>query len=215
VNSVTEGGDSSRDLAEAAARGDSKAIERLLDRHLPDLRAFVRLRAGRLVREHESASDIVQSVCREVLQNMERFQHPSEAAFKQWLFKTALRKLSNRRDFYLAEKRDVLREVRIAPGGEDATRAIADSQLLDAYRNFTSPSHAAIVRDEIARVEAAFDQLTEDERNVVLLAHVVGLSRAEIGKELGKPEGAVRVFLHRTLAKVANLIANSADDQPT
>ena len=34
-------------LAEAAARGEAGAVEALLDRHLPELRAFVRLRAGR------------------------------------------------------------------------------------------------------------------------------------------------------------------------
>jgi len=72
-------------MAEAAAAGDAYAVERLLDLHLPALPAFVRLRAGHEVRKHESSSDIVPSVCCEVLQNIERFKHPSPAAFKQWL----------------------------------------------------------------------------------------------------------------------------------
>ena len=96
-------------LAEAAA-GDAKAVERLLELHLPVLRAFIRLRAGHEVRKHESSSDLVQSVCREVLQNIERFKHPSPAAFKQWLYTTALRKISNRADYWRAEKREAARE---------------------------------------------------------------------------------------------------------
>ena len=61
---------------------------------------------GQVLFYRESASDIVQSVCREVLQNMERFRHPSEAAFKRWLFKTAVRKIAHRREYYGAAKRD-------------------------------------------------------------------------------------------------------------
>ncbi|MEM9383184.1 MAG: sigma-70 family RNA polymerase sigma factor [Planctomycetota bacterium] len=199
-------------LADAAAAGDAEAVEALLDRHLGDLRAFVRLRAGALIRARESNSDIVQSVCREVLQNMERFQHPSEAAFKQWLFRTALRKLSNRRDFYLAERRDVLRETPIARGGDGSEGGVAESRLFDAYRSFTSPSHRAVVREEIEKVEAAFDQLGEQEREIVTLAHIVGLSRAEIAEQVGKSEGAVRVTLHRALAKIADLVASADED---
>ena len=72
-------------LKEAACAGDRAALDALMVRYLPQLRAFVRLRAGPLVRVHESSSDLVQSVCREVIQNAERFRHPSESAFKQWL----------------------------------------------------------------------------------------------------------------------------------
>lgn len=203
-----------RGLAEAAAAGDKAALDALLDRHLPELRAFVRLRTGKLIRDRESSSDIVQSVCREVLQNMGRFRHPSEAAFKQWLFKTALRKLTNRRDFYLAEKRDVLRDVPLVrPGKDEEPDSTAESRLFDVYRAFTPPGHRAMIRDEIARVEAVFDELSEQEREVITLAHLVGLSRAEIAREVGKSEGAVRVLLHRALAKVVDLLAD-ADEGP-
>ena len=200
-----------RALAEAAAAGDASAVEALLERYLPRLRAFVRLRTGPLLRARESSSDIVQSVCREVLENIGRFQHPSDNAFRQWLFKTALRKIGHRRDFYLAEKRDVLREVPITGSGEREEAGVAESQLFDVYRSFSSPSHHALVRDEIARIESVFDQLGDAEREVITLAHVVGLSRAEIAQEMGKSPGAVRVLLHRALAKVVDLLADPTD----
>jgi RNA polymerase sigma-70 factor (ECF subfamily) len=207
-----------RSLDEAAADGDGKAVEALLHEHLPELHAFVRLRAGQLIRAHESCADIVQSVCREILQNAARFRHPGQAAFKQWLFRTALRKLSNRRDYYLAEKRNVLREVPIRgagdSGGDEQDGGVAESRLLDAYRRFTRPSHRALVHDEIRRIESAFDELSEEEQEVITLAHLAGLSRAEIAEQMGRSPGAVRVLLHRALAKLVDLLASDGGGGP-
>jgi RNA polymerase sigma-70 factor (ECF subfamily) len=186
-------------LAERAANGDRAAIDALIERYLPELHAFVRLRAGAIVRGRESSSDIVQSVCREVIQHMDRFQFPSEPAFKQWLYTTALRKIVNRKDYYLAQKRDVLRDVPMASSSGSAD----DLRLMKCYSNFSSPSRQMMVREEIERIEKAFESLPEEYREVITLAHVVGLSRAEIAAQMGKSEGAVRVLLHRALAKVA------------
>ncbi|QDV10125.1 ECF RNA polymerase sigma factor SigD [Planctomycetes bacterium Poly30] len=195
-------------LTAAAARGDRDALAQLLDRHLPALEAFVRLRAGRIVRSTESSADVVQSVCREVLQHADRFRHPSEGAFRRWLFRTALRKLVDRRDYHLAEKRDLLRSVPIADGGEaSALRAVRESRLVDVYRSFSTPSHHAEVRDEIERVESALDLLSGDERDVIVQAYLLGLTRAEIAEEMGRTPGAVRVLLHRALAKLVDLMA--------
>jgi len=81
-----------------------------------------------------------------------------------------------------------------------------DGNVVDCYHSFTSPSGQAIAREEMARVEAAFDKLTEEQREVVTLAHLVGLSRAEIAAQTGRSEGAVRVLLHRALAKLSGLL---------
>ena len=184
-------------LARAAAQGDHEAVERLLSLYLPRLRGFVRMRIGALIRRHESESDIVQSVCREVLQRQDTFRHPSEGAFRQWLFTTAMRKLSNRRDFYLAEKRDAGRNAAQAGDSE------ADRALLDCYRSFSSPSSAVAAAEEIERVETALEALGEEQREVIVQAHLMGLSRAEIAERTGRSEGAVRVLLHRAMAQLA------------
>jgi peptide/nickel transport system permease protein len=55
-------------LALEASHGDQEAVDELLVRHLPGLRTYVHLKVGGLVRAREAESDIVQSVCREVLQ---------------------------------------------------------------------------------------------------------------------------------------------------
>ena len=87
---------SSPDLLRQASGGDDAALGELLARHLPGLRAYVRQRTGQAIRARESVSDLVQSVCREVIQHADRFQYGGEVGFKPWLYKTALRKIANR-----------------------------------------------------------------------------------------------------------------------
>jgi RNA polymerase sigma-70 factor (ECF subfamily) len=182
----------SRELVKQASRGDRPAIDELLRRHLPGLRAFIRLRAGPVIRKRESESDLAQSVCRELLEHLDRFQYDDERGFKRWLYTTALRKILNRYEYYAACKRNFLRE---------------DPQSLsEHYRTLSTPSQHAMKQEEIERVERAFDELGEEQREVVTLAHLVGLSRAEIARQLGKSEGAVRTMLSRALAQLAEIL---------
>lgn len=192
------------ELAARAARGDPEAVERLLSLHLPALRAFVRAHMGPKLRARESTSDVVQSICRELLTHQERFQHPGEDAFKAWLFTTARRKLSNRVRDLERQKRDAAREL----GGD--LRESALGVLGGAYARVSSPSRLALEAEEVERLEAAIDQLTPEHREVLTLAHLAGLSRAEIGRQMGKSEEAVRALLHRATARLAILLG--ADD---
>jgi RNA polymerase sigma-70 factor (ECF subfamily) len=190
------------ELVERMADGDREALEILLQRHLPALRGFVRLRTGEVLRARESASDLVQSVCREILTHMERFQYRSEAGFRQWLYATALRKIKNRVEYHRAQKRDPSLEAAPPP---DAS----DDALLDCYGSFCTPSRELMSREEIARIEAAFDRLPDEYREAIVLAKVVGLSRAEMAAELGRTEGAVRTLLSRALSRLAEVLDES------
>ena len=190
-------------LVQAAAAGDEGALQALLERYLPQLRAYVRLRAGAAIRAQESASDIVQSVCREVLENAARFEHPNEGAFKNWMFATALRKIVDRKRYYTAQKRDIDRN-QAEDGGERDERGLAE-----CYNTFTAPSQRAIANEDIERIEAAFEQMPEDYREVITLAHLVGLSRKEIAEQMGKTEGAVRTTLFRALARLSDLLGDT------
>jgi RNA polymerase sigma-70 factor (ECF subfamily) len=195
----------SRELVKLASQGDTPAVDELLARHLPGLRAFIRLRAGPVIRRRESESDLAQSVCREVLEHLDRFQYGDETGFKRWLYTTALRKILNRYEYYAAEKRNFLRE-EAADGASSGSSMSGGRPLAQYYRTFSTPSEHAMKAEEIERVEKAFDGLQEDQREVITLAHVVGLSRAEMAAQLGKSEGAVRTMLSRALAQLAELL---------
>lgn len=195
--------DDTPDLARRAAHGDSQALGQLLDRHLPSVRAFVRAHMGAQLRARESSSDLVQSVCRELLTHQDRFQHPGEHGFQAWLFTTARRKIANRARDMERDKRDVQREV----GGLGAS---AIDALGAAYARMSSPSGHALRREEVAQLEAAIDQLPDEQKEVLTLAHLAGLSRGEIAAQMGRTEEAVRALLHRAKARLSILLGADA-----
>jgi RNA polymerase sigma factor (sigma-70 family) len=191
---VRDVGPDSQHLVAAVHRGDAAALDALLLRHLPDLLVFVRAKSGPRLRAMESCSDLVQTVCREALQSVERYEWRGEGSFRRWLFTLAMNKLRNRADYHAAERRD-------------AGRIVAGSDAIDARPGGCGPSQHAIAGEVNATFEAALDRLGEDQREVILLARVVGMSHAEIAAELGIAEGAVRTRLSRALARLATLMA--------
>lgn len=197
-------GEATPDLLHRAGRGDEPAVRTLLERYLPGLRAFVRLNTGRLLRSKESCSDLVQSACREVLQHADDFVYGGEAGFKQWLFRTAMRKIVHRHEHWHAAKRDADRELETS----DSAATGDTTELLECYRAFYTPSQQAAAREELERVEAAFDRLPQTQRQVIVMAKILGMSRAEIGAELGRSELAVRTLLSRALAQLATELVN-------
>ncbi|MEM7202846.1 MAG: sigma-70 family RNA polymerase sigma factor [Planctomycetota bacterium] len=186
-----------------ASRGDAVAIEALLQQYLPGLRAFVRLKAGPGVLARESCSDLAQSVCREVLQHIEQFQHGGAEGFKRWLYARALRKINDRYRHHFAGKR--------APAKE-AGDVHEQSAWQDACVSFATPSQHAIAGEELSRLEAAFAELTPEQQNVVLWSRFVGMPHREIAAELDKTEAAVRQILSRALAKLAERVDEPAAD---
>lgn len=177
-----------------AQAGDRAAVETLLERHLPALEAYVRLRVGHAFGAREGTSDVVQSTCRDLLERFDGFRHGGEQAFRHWLYATAARKIADRFAYHGAQRREAGRE--LAP--EAASGALAA-----AFADLASPSQAAIGGELVERLQAAFAALGEDEREVVLLSRVARLSRAEVAASMGKSENAVRNLLHRTLIRLA------------
>lgn len=178
-------------LVEEASRGERGAVDALLERFLPDLQRYVARNAGGLVAAKESSSDLVQSVCRELLERLEdrRFRYRGEAEFRKWLYGAALMKISNRARYWRAERRDPGREAELAePPGAQA-----------------SPSRQAELDEQLDRLREALERLPERYREVIALAQVDGLSHAEIAARLDIAESHSRVLLSRALARLATL----------
>lgn len=177
-----------------AQAGDAAAVEALFRRHLPALEAYVRLRAGRAFGAREAVSDIVQSTCRDLLEGLDGFRHGGASAFRHWLYAMAARKIADKLAFHGAQRRDL---------GREAASEAAEDLMARLAAGLASPSQAAVAGELLGRLEEAFAELAEDEREVVLLSRVVGLSRAEVAAALGRTENGVRNLLNRTLAKLA------------
>jgi len=195
----TTASEDSQELIRAASRGDSGAIDELLVRHISRLRAYVRLRMGQLVRSKESSEDLVQSICREVLEGLDTFEYRGEASFRHWLFRRAEHKIIDRGRFFRRQRRDPGREQTVGPDEHDV-------ETLHGMASLVTPSRDAQAREEVERLEAAFLELSDDYREVVILARIVGLKHEEIAERMGKTPSATWSLLSRALARLSTLL---------
>ncbi|MCK6445713.1 MAG: sigma-70 family RNA polymerase sigma factor [Planctomycetes bacterium] len=189
---------SNEDRVRRASQGDVGAIDELLAQHLDGLRRYVRKHASPMVLARESSSDLVQSVCREVLRDLPKFEYRGEAAFRAWLFQTALRKLLDRHRFYRAEKRHPAHELAAAD-----MSGLSRAELAGLASSLGSPSGVAAHGEELERLDRALARLSDDDRALVRAVFVDGLSHADIAARLGISESASRKQLSRALARLS------------
>ncbi len=178
-------------LFDDATRGDRVALDQLLQRYLPQLHAFVHARLGSHLRAHESSVDVMQSVCRELLEARDQFDFRGEDRFRAWLFTAALNKVRERHRRLHSEKRDVARE--------EAGAAHAAATVM---AHLITPSQEAIGNETAVAVNAALAALTEEHREVITLARLVRLPHRVIAEVLSRSEEATRQLLARAMVRL-------------
>ncbi len=180
-------------LFEQARGGDSSALARLVAGYLPQLHAFVHVRLGGILRAREATMDVVQSACRELLEDPSRSEPRGEARFRAWLFTTTLNKLREKHRFHGRERRDAKREVD-GPGPDGMLQAAG----------FLTPSVDAIGRETALALDAAMQALSDEHREVITMARIAQLPHAVIAEVMGRTEAAVRQLLVRALRALAD-----------
>lgn len=178
--------------------------EALLTDHLGLLRAYVRRRLGPKMRTKETSLDLAQSVCREALNDLSRFEDRGEGSFRRWLFTRAENKIKDRGRFWRRERRELEREVSLAQQGRDTGSGAAS--LGDQLASYETPDQRASAREELARLEVAFGALPEDYREVVVLSKLEGLPHAQVAERLGRSNAATRTLLCRALARLSTAL---------
>lgn len=178
-------------LFDDATRGDRLALDQLLQHYLPQLHAFVHARLSAQLRARESSLDVVQSVCRQLLEVREDFAFHSEERFRAWLFTAALNKVRERHRRLQTEKRDVHRE---EAGHDEGDRTV--------MLHLMTPSQAAIGNETAAAVSAALAALSEEHREVITLARLVRLPHKVIAEVLSSTEEATRQRLARAMVRL-------------
>lgn len=183
--------DAERLLAEARA-GNRAALERILEHHLPQLHAYVRVRLGEVLEPRESSVDVVQSVCRQVLAARNTYEFDSEDHFRAWLFTAAVNKIREKVRHHRGQRRDRGRE-----------KLSLDHDPITAQALLATPSQEAIGKETAAAVAEALAALSNEHREVVTLARLVRLPHRVIAEVMERSEAAVRKLLGRAMLELA------------
>ena len=188
---------------QAAASGDRAAYDDLFANNLPALIAFLRAKVGGELQSRESVRDLAQSVCREVLRDLDQLEFRGEEQFRAYLFLQATRKVIDRYRYHKQEMRDPARVEQLPNESQEAVD-------LGLYGGLT-PSRVAGAKEELSRVEQALQLLPEAQRDAVLLSRVAGLGYQEIASQKGISEAAVRGLVARGLARLAGLLGQAPE----
>jgi|LakMenEpi03Aug12_release.lakeMendotaPanAssembly.Ray.scaffolds.fasta_scaffold551135_2 RNA polymerase sigma factor (sigma-70 family) len=171
---------------------DEPELHDLLARHLPKLHGFVQARLGARLRQRESTHDVVQSVCREIVEHGAKFDYRGEERFLAWLYVAARNKIREKHRRHGAQRRDIGRE----------TEAI-DPEGMAAFASLLTPSVVAIGNEAATHLRDALAALGTEHREVVTMARIVGMPHAVIAEFTGRSEPAVRQLLARALVRLA------------
>jgi RNA polymerase sigma-70 factor (ECF subfamily) len=118
-----------------------------------------------------------------------------EADFRSWLFTIAHHRVV-----------DSLRRQ-----GRRQEDPVPTDELGERVLLLTDGESEAMQRLQSMGVLAAIDQLTEDQRAVLLLRVLADLSVKEIAAAVGKPESAVKALLRRATASLGRLLSTDRE----
>lgn len=198
------------ELLRSACDGDQDAWQRLIERNRPRLRQMVAAHLDRRIAARVDPSDVVQETLTDAARHLAAYLRERPLPFYPWLHQLARQRLQwLRRQHLEAGRRSVRREAPVDHRPlEESASALVD-RLIAAG---TSPSNRLIREERRHQVRVALDLLSPDDRDLLVMRHLEGMSTAEIAAILGINPGAVRTRHVRALARLRALIGLEASE---
>lgn len=178
----------------AARSGDVDAVSTIYRRYAPTVLAFYR---SRVLDEH-LAEDLTAEAFLAMVQALPAYRGGPEA-FAGWLFTLA--------------RRDLLDHVRRT---QRRPETLLDDvgALADLRGHVPDIADDVVAADEGAPVRAALARLTAEQREVLVLRVVAGLTAAEIADVTGRTVGSVKALQHRALDSLGRMLGRPAEPYP-
>lgn len=184
------------ELVARVLQGDKNAFRPIVERYQNRIYAMV---VG-MVRDEAEARDLVQNAFIKAYQGLDTFR--LDSSFYTWLYRIAMN---------LAIDSCRKRRRRKTGSFDEAIAARdEDGEMLELH-HVDGPAEALHRKELRQRIFAAMEELTEEQREVLLLREVEGLSYAEISESMGIPEGTVMSRLFYARKKMQALLRDAPE----
>ncbi len=180
-----------RVLVARLRRRDPAAFEQLVRSHQDRVYDF----CVRMLLDREEAFDLTQEIFISIHQNLEKFR--ADAKLTTWIYRIARNHCLNRLKYLKRRGRD-----RSEEWGE-----VNELRITESVGAPMQPDEAMSAARQRALVHRAIEELDEDQRALVVLRDVEGLSYEEIMDITDLAEGTVKSRLHRAREKLSHILA--------
>ena len=187
-------------LLEAVLAGDGTAYRGLVEKYQNRVYGMV----YGMLRNREDARDITQEAFVKAFRNLEGFR--LEASFYTWLYRIAMNLAI---DFTRKRKR------RESAGFDESIASRDEDGGISEVHHGDSPRKALERKQLFSQIMTAMDKLPEDQKQVILLRELEGLSYKEISEVMEIPEGTVMSRLFYARKKLQKLLSDEQIGQPS
>lgn len=198
-------GDETQNLLAEVRDGDAEAVNSLINRHWDAVHRLVRMRIDQAIAARVDASDVVQDVMLEASQRLDDYLRDPVMPFHLWLRQLAKDRLIDmHRRHRAAKKRSVDREQAVTSLAHDDQSAADLAQLLQDAE--LTPAAATVRREMEQRFLEAVNQLSDSDREIIMMRHFEHLSSAEVAQALEMTTAAAGMRYLRALRKLTDVL---------
>ena len=170
-------------LIQRAQGGDVAAIGDLYDRHHESIFKYLWLRVG----DRQAAEDLTGDVFIRMMSALPNYRFAG-APFRAWLYRIAHNLIV-----------DHIRRANL--------RTSVPLEAIEEQAHDNDPRAVVEHKLQVERLQQALMQLDQNQREVVALRFVVGLSLQEVAQVIGRTEAAVKSLQHRGLAALRHTLS--------
>jgi RNA polymerase sigma-70 factor (ECF subfamily) len=185
------------ELLRWARQGNSDALGCLLEGYRVYLRFLARQQVGRRLQGKADPSDLVQEAFLGATRDFHQFRGTTEREFLAWLRQILASLLANLvRHYRGTHKRSIRLEQQLEAELEQSSHALGGG-LVDQQ---ASPSQAAGGREQAVLLLQALENLAVEDRQLLTLRHLDGLTFPEVAERLGRTVDSIKKRWPRALA---------------
>lgn len=166
------------------AKNDPEAFGKLYETYVEKIYNYIYYRIG----NQQEAEDLTAKVFHRALNHIPNYNNKG-VPFAAWLYRIAHNLVAN---WYRDHKR---------------RKVVALEQVTLSAKKEENPHQAAERSDSHELLLAAIQKLPPERQQLLTLKFIERMSNADIGRVMGRSEGAIKSLYHRTLVSLKELLA--------